>query len=222
MSGKRRIPLARAQVVAAEVATLLAPACERIEIAGSIRREKPEVGDVEIVCAPSVYRTSQPDMFGGEVAMGIDSALDGLCDGLLGSGRLTHRQNKDGRRAGWGKHNKLGLYYPADGGDAVPLDIFAVYPSEGEQWGVAMLIRTGPADFNPVMVARQDQGGALPFGWCIQVSDWTMRNTVGQVVPTPEEADVFEALGLPFIPSEQRSAARLRWEIKKMLARRVA
>ena len=32
----------------------------------------------------------------------------------------------------------------------------------------------------------------------------------------------FEALGLPFIPPEQRNAMRLRWEVKKMLAGREA
>ena len=57
---KTRVPLARAQVVAAEVVALLAPACERIEIAGSVRREKTDVGDIEIVCTPSVYHASQP------------------------------------------------------------------------------------------------------------------------------------------------------------------
>jgi DNA polymerase/3'-5' exonuclease PolX len=208
--------------VAAEVVELLAPVCERIAVAGSIRREKTSVGDIEIVCAPKVYTTSQPDMFGGEVAMETHSELDELCTGLLGSGRLAHRRNKEGHRVGWGERNKYAMYHPTDGGGPVPLDIFTVYPDEGEQWGVAMLIRTGPADFNPVMVARQEQGGALPFGWRIQVGDWTMRNTINQVVPTPEETDVFEALSLPFIPPEQRNAMRLKWEIKKMLARRVA
>ena len=35
---------------------LLAPACARIEIAGSIRREKPKVKDVELVAVPLPQR----------------------------------------------------------------------------------------------------------------------------------------------------------------------
>ena len=43
MSGDRRWPLADALRVADDLKALLAPACERIEIAGSVRRRKPDV-----------------------------------------------------------------------------------------------------------------------------------------------------------------------------------
>lgn len=43
--------------IATEVKELLAPFCERIEIAGSIRRKKPEVKDIEIVAIPKPYET---------------------------------------------------------------------------------------------------------------------------------------------------------------------
>lgn len=39
-------------VVAEAVMGILRPYCDRIEVAGSIRRKKPEVGDVEICCIP--------------------------------------------------------------------------------------------------------------------------------------------------------------------------
>jgi DNA polymerase/3'-5' exonuclease PolX len=45
--------LSQARQIAEKYKALLAPYCERIEIAGSIRREKPEVGDIEIVTIPS-------------------------------------------------------------------------------------------------------------------------------------------------------------------------
>ena len=42
--------LADAQLIAEEIRATLAPLCERCEIAGSIRRQRPEIGDIEIVC----------------------------------------------------------------------------------------------------------------------------------------------------------------------------
>lgn len=42
-------------VIAEQVKEELAPHCERIEIAGSIRRKKPEVKDIEIVAIPKPY-----------------------------------------------------------------------------------------------------------------------------------------------------------------------
>ena len=43
--------------IAERVKALLAPHCERIEIAGSIRRKKPEVKDIEIVAIPKPFDT---------------------------------------------------------------------------------------------------------------------------------------------------------------------
>lgn len=43
--------------IANNVVELLRPHCERIEIAGSIRRQKPEVKDIEIVAIPKPYET---------------------------------------------------------------------------------------------------------------------------------------------------------------------
>jgi len=47
--------LEEAQVIADKIKAELAPHCERIEIAGSIRRKKPDVGDIEIVVIPKPY-----------------------------------------------------------------------------------------------------------------------------------------------------------------------
>ena len=55
--------LTQAQAIAREWQTLLAPACERIEIAGSIRRGKPEIKDIDLVCIPKIQ--TEPDLFGG-------------------------------------------------------------------------------------------------------------------------------------------------------------
>ena len=46
------IPLKRAKDIAAKVVEALQPFCTRIEVAGSIRRERPEVGDIDLVIEP--------------------------------------------------------------------------------------------------------------------------------------------------------------------------
>lgn len=49
--------LIKAKAIAEKIVEQLKPHCERIEIAGSIRREKPEVKDIEIVAIPKPYDT---------------------------------------------------------------------------------------------------------------------------------------------------------------------
>ncbi|GAP11116.1 hypothetical protein BECAL_02301 [Bellilinea caldifistulae] len=57
---KTKIPLELAERTASKYLEMLAPFCKRIEIAGSIRRRKSEVGDIEIVAIPLMVR----DLFG--------------------------------------------------------------------------------------------------------------------------------------------------------------
>jgi len=66
---KDRIPYAEAKREADAVVELLAPHCERIEIAGSIRRKKSTIGDIEIVAIPKPYDV-------GLFANGIAAVVD--------------------------------------------------------------------------------------------------------------------------------------------------
>lgn len=50
-----RRPLAEALGIASSIVAELKPYCKRIEIAGSIRRQRPTIGDIEIVCLPAPY-----------------------------------------------------------------------------------------------------------------------------------------------------------------------
>jgi DNA polymerase (family 10) len=50
---KNPIPLAKAHRYAGQIVAALQPFCKRLEIAGSIRRERPYCGDVDIVAEPS-------------------------------------------------------------------------------------------------------------------------------------------------------------------------
>lgn len=61
--------LGEATVIAERMKAELAPHCERIEIAGSIRRRKTEVGDIEIVAIPKPYDVG---LFASGVALVLD------------------------------------------------------------------------------------------------------------------------------------------------------
>jgi len=51
--GIGKIDLAAAETLAQDIITLVSPAMDRAEVAGSIRRRKPVVGDIEIVGIPA-------------------------------------------------------------------------------------------------------------------------------------------------------------------------
>jgi DNA polymerase/3'-5' exonuclease PolX len=44
-----------AQRIADKLIADLSPHCDRIEVAGSVRRQKPECGDIELVAIPKPY-----------------------------------------------------------------------------------------------------------------------------------------------------------------------
>ncbi len=45
--------LEHAQIIASEIIDRLEPCCERLSVAGSIRRRRPLVHDIDLVCIPS-------------------------------------------------------------------------------------------------------------------------------------------------------------------------
>jgi DNA polymerase/3'-5' exonuclease PolX len=62
MSNGEKIQRWQAMTVANTMMARLAGVCDRVEIAGSLRRCKEMVGDIEIVCIPRL----QADLLGGE------------------------------------------------------------------------------------------------------------------------------------------------------------
>ena len=183
-----------------------APACERIEIAGSIRRGKSDPHDIEIVAVPKLeVLIAERDMFAdSDVTMAERNLFDEMLAEWKDEGlRLAHRLDKNGRPA-WGPRFKRALY----GDDAV--DIFSVLPPA--QLGVIFAIRTGPAEFSHALVTSRLEGGFMPVG--MQVKDgalWVSGGTgTGHAkVETPEEEDFFRELGLPCWPPAERSLMRL-------------
>lgn len=184
-SDPTRYPLAEAEQAAAWLVEQIEHYAERVLIAGSIRRRKPTVKDIEILVEPTVDQIPA-DLFGEATAEFVP--LYGWLDGVL-----TPRLDVHGRRA-WGPRYRRALFL------GYPLDLFIV--RDPDEWGLLAAIRTGPAAFSRKLVTSRSRGGFLPPGWRVQ--ERKLRRPGGAVVPTPEEADVFAALGIPWQEPEAR------------------
>ena len=180
---KRKHSYAQAHRIATQLVDRLRPACERIEIAGSLRRKQPEVGDIEIVAIPK-YQT---DLFGEQ---GEKLQVDLL---LLG---WPIRMHKNGSR-----------YKQFDfcGSEGTPytVDLFLVTP---EAWGVQLLIRTGPASFSKKMVTQRMRGGWKPDYLFVRDGRVWGRSSNDLPLNTPEEQDVFDLWQMDYIEPEERKA----------------
>lgn len=173
---KTKRPYAEALAIADDLLTLLHPACERIAIAGSLRRKRPEVGDLEIVAIPKTEPIT--DLFGTEVGRAS------LVDDVLVNRVFT----------------KNGEKYKQFAYQDMTVDLFLATP---ETWGVIYTIRTGPWEYAKWLVTSRYAGGAMPG--TMRCQDGRLWQS-GAVLDTPEEADVFKALGLEFVPPERRVA----------------
>ena len=120
--------LNQATEIAERIRTELAPFCERVEIAGSIRRRKPEVGDIEIVAIPRIVEAgllwSNPETHPGFcIAVNRYQAIKGKP-----RGKYTQRLLPEG----------------------INLDLFMARP---ENWGLIFAIRTGSAEYSHRVLA---------------------------------------------------------------------
>lgn len=76
----QRVPLVEARALADDLVGLLEPFAERIEVAGSVRRERPDVGDLELVAIPRFRPGAQATLFGpgdpvNELWEGLEAAI---------------------------------------------------------------------------------------------------------------------------------------------------
>jgi DNA polymerase/3'-5' exonuclease PolX len=125
--------LEKARAIAEELVSLLSPVCTRIEIAGSIRRQKPDVGDIELLIIPN------------------EDKLAILLEVLMQQGIFEKRPNKRGIYT-YGPKNKLLVHCPS----GIGVDIFS---STEENWGMALFVRTGPKEWNIKAMSRFRQLG---------------------------------------------------------------
>ena len=179
-----RRPLAEVRTIAEDLVSRLRPACERIEIAGSIRRARPQVGDIELVAIPKFeqrQRASQGTLFGPDQPPRSERASL-LWDAVDALGVSCTKRGPVYRQFQW---------------RGVRVDVYTCEPGN---WGWILFHRTGPgylrAKIGSMLV---DRGFAAVDGWI-----WDARGLSIDRVETPEEEDVFRVLGIRALPPDRR------------------
>lgn len=172
-----------ARPLAWKLVEALAPACKRIEVAGSIRRGKAEVKDIEIVAQPESFML--PDLFGSETPYVNEARLEGFLAGLERDGWLHPLK---------GDHRYKQFKVTVPGWDAINLDLFIVLPPA--QWGVIFTLRTGPDLFSKRLVTIKRWGGLLPSN--MQVKHGGLYRN-GHLIETPDEFTFFREAALEWV-----------------------
>lgn len=192
---RESVPASEAMPLAAGLVAAMRPYCERVQIAGSLRRGREQVGDIELVAIPRWEQRAGRALFGEE-------GVNLLHEWAVGPGRewVCWIKPATAEIVPW-QPRPEGQYWRGLVGDGIKLDLLLASP---ESWGVDLLIRTGSAEWNLALMTYAKRRGT-PF------SGGRLRDHTGRPVPTPEEEDVFGALGLAWVePAERTGAAALR------------
>jgi DNA polymerase/3'-5' exonuclease PolX len=214
-----------AKELADSLVAALSPHCARIEVAGSLRRRKPVVKDIEIVAITKSEERTKPGLLFEEPA-----ATDVLFADWAEQGAVYQHPYGAPAKVQWikpgtknddplepWKVEPFGSYwrgllwleqqYEQEEVDwslperllppRVKLDLFLTTP---DKWGVIFLLRTGSKDFNTALIAH------LNTSTLMRIRDGRIMDR-GQALDTPEEKDIFEAAGLEWVEPEDRKDA---------------
>jgi DNA polymerase/3'-5' exonuclease PolX len=187
-----RFPLADAQVYADQLLALMQPFCERIMIAGSIRRKKETVKDIEIIAVPHSHGAlfADPD---DPVDLSA-SALTGWMEGMIAGGMMAKHVTDKGRQT-FGPRMQRVVWAGWN------VDVFQV--ADPKSWGYLVTVRTGSAEFVRKAVTPVRLGGYLRDGLRC-VNSEIVDQTTKVPLPIRNERDFFNLLTCGWIEPEAR------------------
>jgi len=174
--------LKQAQTIAMRVMEGFKPHCQRIVIAGSIRRKKPQVKDIELVCIPkyTMCDALMPDLFGNTSVVPQQTVTDGFA--------------KEFKQYYVEKGKPTGKYVKFQTMECINVDMFIASP---QNWGYILAIRTGSADYSHRVLAT----GWVKAGY--KGGDGMLYKN-GVAIPVLEEEDLFKLIGIDWIAPEKR------------------
>ena len=205
MSSGDPIPRDTALAVANAFINHIKDVCIQIKIAGSLRRGRDDVHDIEIVASPLPPVKKQNSLDGDSILILPDAKqnnpLHDKMQALLSQNIIdADRLRRDNKRNPFGKkYYRINYFMPPDKHGTTksyPVDLFVVLPPA--QWGIIYLLRTGSADFSHWFV---QQGRA--FG--IQVIDGHLERE-GLALDTPTEQAAFKFMRVRYIEPDQRES----------------
>ena len=186
-----------ARHIADRLVELLSPVCARIEIAGSVRREKPEgIKDVELCVIPCLESlVKRPGLFDDIITEIVphNDLAEFLSHGSMPGQRLKGQPT--------GKYLQYLLHESFTGMKGINLDLFVCTP---ETWGVNFTVRTGSRDFSHGLARRW-----CSFGYTSREARLHHRD--GEIAHIPEERDLFDLLRVAWVePKDRHDASAVR------------
>lgn len=185
--GIGKIELALAESIANKVKDYISPAMARVEVAGSIRRRKEIVGDIEICGIPS-DREKLIQLL-GDIGQHIKPGVPGAVPWVPKVAA---------------KYLRLRLE------EGMNLDVFLATP---ENWGGLYMMRTGSGagpdgnSFNGFIPGIFGRWKKISGGG--RMTDCMPTTTEGEQIHIPEEQDFFDLLGMNFVPPEERISRKV-------------
>lgn len=194
--------LQKAKKIAIEICESLQPFTDKIHIAGSIRRKKTEVKDIEIVLRPKLEAITATDLF--SIGTTTYDIITGFTNAVIGLGQIE-------------KGNTRGKYLKIVLPQGINLDLFI--PDENDFYR-QYAIRTGSADYSFKVIAN----GWRKIGWvgsdlglrlekdCIETkmpngkSNWKCIRDKNNSPPIWEsEQDFFDWIKVKYVKPEFRN-----------------
>lgn len=180
---KTKMDYAYARGIAEHLVAKLSAGCERIMIAGSLRRQKRAIGDIELVALPTF--APMRDLFGDELPGMGESGLDAQLARLSTEG-----------------YTKNGAKYKQFGYKGASVDLFI---ASRETWGCIATIRTGSADFTHWLVTPRNKGGGCPSH--LRFTDGRLMDGA-LALDTSDEQLLFDALDQAWVEPAERIDGR--------------
>jgi DNA polymerase/3'-5' exonuclease PolX len=185
----------KAEEIALSIVEILKPHCDKIEVAGSIRRSKPYVKDIEIVALPT--DRIRTDVYGEKFK---DGRVKAFIETVLQLGAILKGSPVDGRYVQMKLHQGINL------------DLFI---PQADDFFRQLAIRTGSSDYSRKVIATTWS----KLGWCgtddglrrrcdcVQKgSGWKWINKGGEIPPVwQSEQEFFSWLGIECIEANLRS-----------------